>query len=284
MFFLRILLALSSAFAIENLPCQRYLGAQFQLPNGKSVTLEPDQLLIRGNLFDFWETGMEDQTGWSIIDEVISKKLSGDPYDSLFALSEGDLVFLLRPDGSLLAEGVHHEFFEQGKVSIAGRDIDVWPNRPVLRKIDPRASEVISTENYMKHFANETPAVAVVRLSNDRINFINGRLKDKWKDLAAHEADPSRFIPIGSGLTYERRLFEQVFLGTLLLRDDGHVTLATQSEPMQLKFGDILYLMDDQNAYLGLIKMRSYPAQVQGKDRDLVARSKRTVLVRRLSD
>jgi hypothetical protein len=262
-----------NAFAVTHLPCQRALaGSHFVAPDGRTIELEADQVVLKGPLEAFWPEATDDQIAWSAIDAHIYQSLSRDPYDALFSLIEGDEVFILGPNGRVRAHGYHTEVRFNGS----------RPNQPRLLRERQSGDWVLNPAEYAAHFHDGTTAVVITRVSGPRMEYLSEKLGPALAAWQTHSQDPSRLIPVGSERVHERAVFEKAFIARVRIAADGRYTFFTGNGPLKVEFNDLIYLIDREGDQLGVLRVHTYPDHVLTPDeRLLFAQARTAVIIRR---
>ncbi|MBX3021546.1 MAG: hypothetical protein KF799_07705 [Bdellovibrionales bacterium] len=215
-------------FAVDNLSCAKTLS---DLP----VSLDENDVVWRGRLYAHWETGMEDQIGWSVTDDQLRDLMPPDVWLWTRPLREGDRIIVLDQDGKTKTWGYFHE-------------IQGHPNMPALYRDQELSHLVMSAEELRKLFQHESAAVVIQRFSVQEKAALKSRLNPLFDRQRAHLDDPNRFVSIGN-LTYERQHYETVLRGHLELKSHDHWTqahLVHEDEREPLEWGDRLFLLNEK--------------------------------------
>lgn len=259
---LTLLLLMTQAFAVENLPCNRLLESG----------LAADEIRFIGRLEAYWETGMEDSTGWSIIDEHTRRWLSRNPYDSLFFLRNGDRI-LLTIDG-VEYSGYFQDVRQPEDVTINGTVYKAYPNRAFLK--DASGQEVMDQALFARAFFEGVPAEVIRKATPQEISELN-RKYELWTKLHRQFAEKRR-VELGYGQFHEAAYFSTLGRGQLSLDEEGRVFLEVPKGRTPLYFQDILYV--DDGSELHKFEIDKYPYLADSKLRKLIERPHKALVIR----
>lgn len=267
--FLPFLLFSSMSFGIENLDfdCARALQGKrlFQLSPSLRVELGERDILLRGKLYPFHEMGMEQYTGWSIIDSQAARAFRS-LYDATFILEKGDRVFLLNEAGEVSLSGYFNEYFK-------------GTNYPQLSPEPDSRRTLIPRKKLMSLFFKEVPAVVIKSYPEDRLAMLKDHLVPQMQAHLQHLQDPSRFIDVGSGKKLELAFFEIAIEGQLVLNpkhfpvgpnqlEGFDIRLRTPSGDYAIGYGHRIFLINEKGEQILETKIRSDVGLDIFKDRE----------------
>lgn len=285
-----------SAFGVVNLfPCDELLkNPKVEVAPGIQVQLTSNQVLVKGYLHMHWETGMEDQTGWSIIDSETETLVHPNAYLAMYPLSQNDRVFLLEADGRIKAHGIYDETHDVREVTIFGQKMLTRPNLPML--VNENSNELIIPQvDFQKAFVGESPALAIVTLDAQRMEYLRSQLKKPYEKFLAWNDNPNRWIRFGN-FNFERAYFEEVLFGEVILEEiqmptiffDSTGAVKTSIQPAiqaflkqenqseVVKYNDKLYLFDQNGHFMGLVRGHQVEQSLE-----LLKRSRSAAVVRK---
>ena len=266
----------SQSFAIENLQlgCADLLKDQdFQIDDLHHIQLQPYQILVRGKLEPYWETGMEDQIGWSIIDEDFDLKMFPSPYSAIYFLREGDQVFFLDDSDQVVLSGLYSETREPQIVIIQGRELQIHPNMPHLFHDAEKTLLAAGSDELIEFFQQRRRAVVIQTLEPPQFEALRTHLRPQIEAFERHIQNPDRYVRLGKRIVYELAYFERAILGNLrwiptflnrpqivskahglapLFVQTPGVTLHLEShgQSLPIRYGDKLLLFDKNSELL----------------------------------
>jgi hypothetical protein len=258
-FGLFILVCSAPAWAIENLfsHCEASL---LPMPVG------PNQIVVQGYMDHHWETGMEDQTGWTVSDEQLRLKIIPNPYVYFRWLREGDQVYLLNADGSIRVSGIYGETREPREVNILGRKVTTAPNRPVLYADAQKSQVILDEDAFARLFFERAPALIVQTLEAKEKAKLAEVLAPYHRAYLKQLSNPDRFVRINDDVSFELAYFQRAIHARVVLEDflaptqifdsvSGRLREAPPTPTIRFRFqtddslytseyGDSLYLLD----------------------------------------
>lgn len=256
--FLPVFLFSSMSFGIENLDfdCARALRGKrlFQLSPSLQVELGERDILLRGKLYPFHEMGMEQYTGWSIIDSQAARAFRS-LYDATFILEKGDRVFLLNEAGEVSLSGYFNEYFKE-------------TNYPQLSPEPGSRRTLIPRKKLISLFFKEVPAVVIKSYPEDRLARLKENLVPQMQAHLRHLQDPTRFIDVGSGKKIELAAYEIAVEGQLVLNpqpvqvgrnqiEGFDIRLRTPAGDYAIRYGHRIFLINEKGEQIFETKIRS---------------------------
>lgn len=262
------------ALGAENLisSCEPLLGPSaiyVPIDSEYKVLLKPNQILIRGQLEDFWETGMEERTGWSIVDELVKHRVFRSGYDGLYVLENGDPLFLIGADGKVFEHGYFYERRHKRKVRILDREITVYPNSPYISEHPGRRRAKIPSEKLANYFIEGVQAVAVKTLSERRLVDLRRDLLPQIRAHIRSQKNPQRLVNEKGEVIDQVAHYERLISGVLRFEEtapkevpDQAALLLTIDDGTQVhstQFYDRLIVYDSSGQVIYHERLTSFP-------------------------
>lgn len=189
--------------AIENLTesptatgCEQRLGFNHTYPIGKdlTITLNSNQILVRGQLEAYLQPGGEGSMSWALLDDFFERKILPEAWDALYFLKPGDQLFILNEDGQRMASG----YFQEG---------------PQLTLQSEGGLSAVPMDELRRLFHQRARAVLVRTLTADEKRELAAFIKPKLERHAQHLQDPGRFKQVSPTLTIDLAAHETMLSG-----------------------------------------------------------------------
>ena len=202
-----------SAFAVENLEvCKSKTKIPiFTIAPGVLHIVEANEILVRGELIDLWETGFEDRTLYSISEKALLEAYDS-PYEALFVPNTGAYLYILSPENKVVLEGYYKEIHGRNVLNYAGQDgkprrYVSRPNMPQLYADRKFKRLVVNARDFIPYFSKGYSAVGILRAPGPE-----GlqRLRQAQARYDVHMADPERIVQLSEKVVYSKKVGDVV--------------------------------------------------------------------------